>query len=113
MKKFLVDVNMPYYFHLWNNPDFLMQKDIDDDASDDQIWQFAKDNNLTIITKDSDFSNKILLSDPPPKVIHVRLGNLKMNQFYVEFQTKWEQILELNKTHKLITVFTDRMEGFS
>ena len=28
--RFLVDVNLPYYFSLWHHPDYIHQKDIDD-----------------------------------------------------------------------------------
>ena len=50
MKKFLIDVNLPYYFSLWNNVEFIHQKDINDEWTDEQIWNYARDNNLTIIT---------------------------------------------------------------
>ena len=53
------------------------QKDINDEWSDEKIWIYAKENNLTIISLDSDFSNKIIMSSPPPKVIHIRFGNIK------------------------------------
>ncbi|MBX9807293.1 MAG: DUF5615 family PIN-like protein, partial [Flavobacteriaceae bacterium] len=70
MSKFLIDANLPYYFSLWNNPDFIHLKDINDEWTDEQVWAYAKEKKMTIITKDSDFSNKIMLSNPPPKVIH-------------------------------------------
>lgn len=78
MPKFLVDVNLPYFFSLWKNEDFIHQFDINDAWPDNKIWSYAKEHQLTIITKDSDFSNKILFHTPPPKVIHVRFGKLKM-----------------------------------
>ena len=39
------------------------------------IWKFALENNLIILTKDTDFHERILYKDPPPKVILFRLGN--------------------------------------
>ena len=60
MPKYLIDVNLPYYFELWNNPDFIHVKDLNDTWSDDLIWKYALDNNLTILTKDADFSTKVL-----------------------------------------------------
>ena len=82
MSKFLIDANLPHYFSLWNNPDFIHLKDINDEWTDEQVWVYAKENNLTIITKDSDFSNKIKLKNSPPKVIHMRFGNMKMYPFF-------------------------------
>ncbi len=81
MAKYLIDVNLPYHFSLWKSADYIHQKDIGDERTDEQIWNYAKENNLTIITKDSDFSNRIIFHQPPPKVIHVRFGNVKMREF--------------------------------
>ena len=113
MAKFLVDVNLPYYFSLWNNSDFIHQKDINDAWTDDQIWSYAKANNLTIITKDSDFSNRILLREPPPKIIHMRIGNLKMRNFFELVTQIWSQVILVHETHKLVNVFRDRIEGIN
>lgn len=111
MTKFLIDINLPYYFALWNSNDFIHQKEIGDKWSDEQIWNYAKLNNLTIITKDVDFSNKIMMSNPPPKVIHIQFGNLKMKPFFGVMNSIWQQILEMNSGHKLVNVFIDRIEG--
>jgi predicted nuclease of predicted toxin-antitoxin system len=82
MPKYLIHANLPYYFSIWNTPDYIHQNDIDDEWLDSQIWDYAIEHRLTIITKDSDFSNRILLKEPPPKVIHIRFGNVKMKQFF-------------------------------
>lgn len=111
MPKFLIDINLPYYFALWNSPEFIHQKDLNSKWSDEEIWNYAKNNNLTIITKDIDFSNKIMLNFPPPKVIHIRFGNLKMKPFFEVINKLWSTILEINNGHKLVNVFIDRIEG--
>lgn len=113
MPKFLIDVNMPYYFSLWNTEDYIHQLDIDDEWKDAQIWEHAKANDLTIISKDSDFSQRILLAQPPPKVIHIRFGNLKMKDFHKLVFAIWPIVLTLNETHKLVNVFKDRVEGIN
>lgn len=46
-----------------------------DTAEDSFVWQYAKDNDFTIVTKDSDFSELSLLRGFPPKVIWIRIGN--------------------------------------
>lgn len=112
MAVFLIDVNLPYYFSLWNNADYIHQNDIGDDWTDEQIWTYAMENNLTIITKDSDFSNKILLHEPPPKVIHIRFGNMKMKEFFDTVVKVWDDVMFLNTEHKLVNVFKDRIEAF-
>lgn len=81
------DDSLPYYFPLRNKPlrnkkEYIHQYDIGDDWPDGRVWEYAKGNNLTAITKDSDFANRILLKEPLPKVIHIRFGSLKMNAFH-------------------------------
>ena len=44
-------------------------------TDDAQIWQYAKDNGFTIVSKDSDFQHRALLLGHPPKVVWLRLGN--------------------------------------
>lgn len=46
-------------------------------ASDLEIWVFAKQNAFTIVTQDSDFNDLNLLYGFPPKIIWIRTGNLK------------------------------------
>ena len=111
MPKFLVDVNLPYHFSLWKGDEYIHQTDIDDEWTDTQIWNYARENDLTIISKDSDFSSRVIFHLPPPKVIHIRLGNLKMREFFAAMNTAWDEVLELNKEHKLVTVFRDRIEA--
>ena len=49
-------------------------------APDEQVWRFAQENGLTIVTKDSDFSERSVLDGCPPKVIWLRIGNCKTAQ---------------------------------
>ncbi len=58
--------------------EYVHQLDINPNAKDKEIWQYALEQSLIIVTKDSDFSNRTLLSVPPPKVVHIRLGNRSM-----------------------------------
>lgn len=44
-------------------------------ASDATLWQFAKENDFVIVTKDSDFHELGLLRGFPPKVIWLQCGN--------------------------------------
>lgn len=87
------------------------QHDIDATLHDALIWEHARKHDLTIITKDSDFSSRILISSPPPKVIHIRLGNMDMRSFHAAIAKCWPDVLAMNETHKLVVVHTDRIEG--
>jgi predicted nuclease of predicted toxin-antitoxin system len=111
MAIFIIDINLPYYFGLWNSPDFVHVRDLNFKWSDEEIWKYSKENDLTIISKDVDFSNKIFLNVPPPKVIHIQFGNLKAKVFHKVMTEFWNKILELNANHKLVNVFIDRIEA--
>lgn len=45
-------------------------------ASDEKIWNYARDNSFTIVTQDSDFYERSLIYGYPPKVIWLRTGNV-------------------------------------
>ena len=44
-------------------------------ADDRAIWEFAKTNDFTIVSQDSDFADMAALYGSPPKVIWLRCGN--------------------------------------
>ena len=45
------------------------------DATDTEIWNYAKENDFTIVSKDSDFQQRSLLYEHPPKFVWLRVGN--------------------------------------
>jgi predicted nuclease of predicted toxin-antitoxin system len=44
-------------------------------TSDDKIWNHAKQENYTIVTKDADFNDYSIILGFPPKIIWIRKGN--------------------------------------
>ena len=46
-------------------------------ASDSEVWEYAKSQGFTIVSKDSDFQERSVLWGSPPKVIWLRLSNCK------------------------------------
>ncbi|MBI9039409.1 MAG: hypothetical protein JEY97_14850 [Bacteroidales bacterium] len=38
MRKYLIDVNLPYYFSLWNNENYIYQRNINSQWKDNRIW---------------------------------------------------------------------------
>ena len=44
-------------------------------ASDERIWEYARKNNLAIVTKDADFMERTVLFGHPPKIIWITKGN--------------------------------------
>jgi len=49
-------------------------------ADDPLVWEYARDNGLTLVSKDSDMHQRSFVFGPPPKVIWVRLGNCSTSQ---------------------------------
>ena len=57
-------------------PDSLHVRDVDMKATIDPIvWEYAKNNDLMIVSKDADMHDLSLVFGNPPKVIWLRLGN--------------------------------------
>jgi predicted nuclease of predicted toxin-antitoxin system len=44
-------------------------------ASDEAVYRYARTNGFTIVSKDSDFYQRVLLYGHPPKLIWLRIGN--------------------------------------
>ena len=45
-------------------------------ASDLEIWEYAKRNDFTIVTRDSDFLELSLLHGIPPQIVWIKTGNV-------------------------------------
>ena len=65
-----------------------------DAASDEEIWQYAKKEACTIMTKDADFNLLLHYHGFPPKVIWLRLGNVRTRQVQEVFEAKREAIIQ-------------------
>ncbi len=44
-------------------------------------------------------------------MVHLRFGNLRKNDFHALLDRVWPQIETLLKSHKLVNVHADRLEG--
>ena len=49
--------------------------ELDFPAKDTKIWQYAKNNGYTIVTRDNDFNDLLAIRGFPPKIIWLRTGN--------------------------------------
>ncbi|SRR5436190_1902088 len=57
-------------------PDSLHVRDIGlKAAADPLVWQYAKDNDLVLVSKDADMHQRSFVLGQPPKIVWVRLGN--------------------------------------
>jgi|SRR5579871_2258043 len=81
MPEFLIDANLPIKVGIWQSERFIHVFTLNLNWSDAEIWEYAKKNNLTIISKDKDFLVYQLANGAPPKIIHIKFGNLRLKEF--------------------------------
>jgi predicted nuclease of predicted toxin-antitoxin system len=111
MKGFLFDENLPSRIQFLPSYPVISVATLGQNPTDTQIWDFAQQRELVIVSKDADFSERIILQTPPPWVVHLRFGNLKRKDFHALLARVWPKVETLLKTHKLVNVYADRVEG--
>ncbi|MDB6023264.1 MAG: hypothetical protein JWQ04_3121 [Pedosphaera sp.] len=111
MKGFLFDENLPVRLRFSPNLPIIPCWKAGRNPSDSQIWEFARKHHLVIVSKDADFSDRIITKSPPPWVVHLRFGNLRRNEFHKLLARVWPQVETLLKSHKLVNIYADRLEG--
>ena len=111
MPEFLIDANLPSKIKIWESERFIHVSAIQPDWNDDDIWEYAKKNNLCIITKDKDFLLYQLANGSPPNVVHIKFGNLKLNQFISIIENCWSEVEELLQHHTLLNIYFDKIEA--
>jgi predicted nuclease of predicted toxin-antitoxin system len=110
VKSLLIDENLPFQLGVALGVDYLHASRVSEQASDSEIWKVAKASDFTILTKDTDFFNTLLQQGTPPKVIWIRMGNLRKHDLIEKIKARWIKIQELSETHDLVQVFSDRIE---
>jgi predicted nuclease of predicted toxin-antitoxin system len=113
MARYLIDVNLPRHVSAWTGSDYEFVIEIDPALRDIDIWGYTAAHGLTIVSKDADFANLVLLSEAGPSVIQMRIGNMKFREFEAFLARTWKDICELSERHRLIQVFADRIEAVS
>lgn len=113
MKGFLFDQNLPARLTFTPALPVTSATSLGSNPTDSELWEYARVSALVIVSKDADFSDRIVLHSPPPWVVHLRFGNLRRREFHARLQRVWPQVESLLKTNKLVNVFVDRVEGIS
>ena len=107
---FLVDVNLPKFFSFFNKPNFYFVSDLNLKMSDTEIWNYALAENHVILTKDTDFYNRILVVKNSPKIIYFQLGNCSLKQLNDYFELNWSRIISELNNAKLIVAKKSHIE---
>lgn len=60
---------------------------------DRDVWEYARDRGLVLVSKDNDFRQLSFLLGAPPKVVWLRIGNAPTRDVLALLRTKREQIV--------------------
>jgi len=111
VKGFMFDENIPIPLRFVPSLPVTHATSIGQSVSDRALWAHAERNALVIVSKDTDFADRIMATSPPPWIVHLRFGNLRRAAFEAVLAGAWPRIESLLPTHKLIRVFSDRIEA--
>jgi len=76
-----------------------------ENATDIEIFDYAKKNKFAIVTFDSDFCNLIVLKNSPPKIIWLRTGNTTTKNLEILLREKQEIIkIFLSETYDCLEI---------
>jgi predicted nuclease of predicted toxin-antitoxin system len=74
------------------------------DASDIEIFNFARQNQSIVITKDDDFVELLNRLGSPPKILWLTCGNTSKERLKVIFENHLKTSLELLKSTNLVEI---------
>ena len=79
------------------------------------LWERAQQESLVIVTQDADFTERMLAQEPPPWVVHVRTGNMRVADFRVLLDSVWPRVWPrvwaLLADHKLVVIYRNGIEA--
>lgn len=113
MARYLIDANLPRYISNWNSDDYVFAVDLGESLSDQVIWDHALKHELTIVSKDADFTDRVLLSAAGPSVIHFKIRNMRLRKFREFLDRNWPDLRLKSSKYRLVTVYIDRVECVS
>ena len=83
-------------------------------ATDTEIWERGRVENLVIFSKDVDFYDRALLFGAPPQVVHVAVGNCSNTRLFEVLDHEWGDIERaLASGSRLISITLDKIEVFA
>jgi predicted nuclease of predicted toxin-antitoxin system len=68
-----------------------------DQAADQEVWDYARTHQCTIVTKDADFGELSMFLDFPPYVVWIRRGNCSTRDIEQILRTYLQSIQQLTQ----------------
>ena len=112
MNHLLIDENLPASLASLLPLSSSHATDLGKQPKDQQLWQHARERDWTILTRDADFFDRLMLDGPPPKVIWVRLGNIRKRDLEARLLHLWPRITEAILHADLIEIHPNSVEIF-
>ena len=115
--KFLIDAQLPpalkFVFHR-NGFEAIHTLDLpqQNDTSDDVIREISGSEGYILITKDKDFYDSFVLKRQPPKLVMVRVGNMRTKLLMTFFEDRLIQIIRLLKANDLVILSQKGLTDF-
>ena len=66
-------------------------------TEDDDIWEYARNRSLVVLTKDSDYRQFSRERGHPPKVILVRIGNCRVREVESLLRDHFDEIMAFDQ----------------
>jgi predicted nuclease of predicted toxin-antitoxin system len=78
------------------------------DASDSEVWEYAKANGFAICSKDTDFRQMSFLYGSPPKVVWLDVGNRGTDEIASLIHTESEVLARFDSSEESLLVISMR-----
>lgn len=111
MKGYLFDENLPARLTFTPSLPVFNVSQVGESPTDCEVWAYARQRHLVIVTKDADFADRIISRSPPPWVGHLKFGNLRRREYHALLARTWPGVEKLLQTHKLLNVHADCVEA--
>lgn len=104
---FLVDAQLPKRLALWLNSQghqalHTLDLPLKNHTSDSEILTLADEQDLVVITKDSDFFDSWLIKSQPRRLLIIATGNIGNDELLVLFSTHLEELIFLFESHQVV-----------
>lgn len=109
--RLLIDENLPLGLAAGCGVEALHATQLGKRPSDSELWVKAAENDCILVTKDADFFDRLVLHGPPPKVVWVRVGNIRRRDLEALFKKNWRQIERLLLEADMVELFSNRIEA--
>lgn len=74
------------------------------EASDNKVWNYAKEYEFCIVTKDTDFDHLSFLYGPPPQCLRLNIGNLSIDEIAEILRKSFQNIIDFEKSSDALLV---------